>query len=113
MKYMNERKIPLIKAKKIPKKDIMLDQNGFFVIEIIKKKSEIRVEYYSNIYKNKNIVSGKLEKVFTGKKADALCDTIAKTVPNLLSSHYMYLGRELQKAEVALIKNIKYIQGGC
>ena len=113
MKYMDERKIPLINAKKIPKKDINLDTNGFFVIEIDKKDSNIRVEYYSNVYKNKKIVSGKLEKVFTGKKADALCDTISNIVPNLLASHYMYLGRELQKAEIALEKNKKYIQGGC
>jgi len=110
---MDERKIPLINAKKLSKKDIILDTNGFFVIELDKKESKIRVEYYSNVYKNKRIVSGKLEKVFTGKKADALCDTISNIVPNLLASHYMYLGRELQKAEVALEKNQKYIQGGC
>lgn len=110
---MDERKIPLIPAKKIPKKDINLDTNGFFIIEIDRKESKIRVEYYSNVYKNNKIVSGKLEKVFTGKKADALCDTISSIVPNLLASHYMYLGRELQKAEIALENNIKYIQGGC
>jgi dihydropteroate synthase len=110
---MDERKIPLINAKKLLKKDIILDTNGFFVIEIDKKESKIRVEYYSNVYKNKKIVSGKLEKVFIGKKADALCDTISNIVPNLLASHYMYLGRELQKAEIALEKNQKYIQGGC
>ena len=110
---MSEREIPLIKSEKIPKKDILLDPNGFFVIEIDKKLSEIRVEYYLNVYKNKKIVSGKLEKVFAGKKADALCDTIAKIVPNLLASHYMYLGRELQKAQIALENNKKYVQGGC
>ena len=110
---MDERKIPLINAKKLPKKDITLDTNGFFVIEIDKKESKIQVEYYSNVYKNKKIVSGKLEKVFIGNKADALCDTISNIVPNLLASHYMYLGRELQKAEIALERNQKYIQGGC
>ncbi len=110
---MAEREIPLIKAKKIPKKDIILDPNGFFVIELDKKESGIRVEYYSNVYKDKKIVSGKLGKVFTGRQADALCDTIAKDIPNLLASHYMYLGRELQKSEIALEKNTKYIQGGC
>jgi len=110
---MDERKIPLIDAKKIPKRDIILDTKGFFVIELDKKESKIRVEYYSNVYKKEKIVSGKLEKVFTGKKADAICDTISNNVPNLLASHYMYLGRELQKAEVALENNKKYIQGGC
>ena len=110
---MDKREITLVKAKKLPRKDIMLDPNGFFVIEIDKKDREIRVEYYSNVYKNNKIVSGKLEKVFTGKKADAICDTISNIVTNLLTSHYMYLGRELQKAEIALENNKKYIQGGC
>ena len=110
---MADKVVPLIKARKIPQKDVVLDPNGFFVIEIDKKKNEIRVEYYSNVYKGKKIVSGILEKVFTGIKADTICDTIAKNVSNLLPTHYMYLGRELQKAEHCLEKNIKYIQGGC
>ena len=32
---MTDREIPLIKAEKIPKKDILLDSKGFFVIEIV------------------------------------------------------------------------------
>jgi hypothetical protein len=51
--------------------------------------------------------------VFIGKKADELSDTIAKNVPKLLPTHYLYLGRELKSAELALINNTKYIQGGC
>jgi len=110
---MVDREVPLIKAKKIPRKDVILDSNGFFVIEVDGKQKEIRVEYYSNVYKNKRIVSGILEKVFFGSKADALCDTVANNVPNLLPTHYMYLGRELQNAQIALDKNKKYSQGGC
>jgi hypothetical protein len=110
---MVDKKVPLIKAEKIPRKDVILDPNGFFVIEVDKKQNEIRVEYYSNVYKKKRIVSGILEKVFNGKKADALCDTIEKNVPDLLPNHYMYLGRELQRAQCALEKNKKYFQGGC
>ena len=110
---MVDKEIPLIKAKKIQKKDVILDPYGFFVIDVDKKQNEIRVEYYSNVYKKKRIVSGILEKVFNGKKADALCDTIVKNVPDLLPNHYMYLGRELQRAQCALEKNKKYFQGGC
>ena len=54
-----------------------------------------------------------LKKVFVGKKTDALCDTIVKNVPKLLPEHYMYIGREIQKAQYSLEKNIRYIQGGC
>ena len=110
---MADKEIPLIKAKKISQKDVILDPNGFFVIELDRIQDDIRVEYYSNVYRGKRIVSGILEKVFSGKKADSLCDTIVKNVPNLLPTHYMYLERELQRAQCALEKNKKYIQGGC
>ncbi len=108
---MNEKEIPLIIAKKTQKKDVVLDQNGFFVIEVLKK--EIRVEYYSNVYKQNKIVSGKLEKVFSGKNAAELGDSIAQHVPIMRPEHYIYLGKELQRAFCALQHNRKYEQDGC
>ena len=108
---MPDKIVPLIKAKKTPRKDVFLDPEGFFVIEIHGEK--IRVEYYSNVYKNGKIVTGKIEKIFSGEKADALSDTIAKHVPNLRPEHYLYLGRELALAEIALRNKKKYVQGGC
>jgi len=108
---MADKEVPLIEAKKTAEKDVILDPHGFFVIEIF--KSGIRVEYYSNVYKEKRIVSGHLQKVFTGRKADALSDTIAWHVPALLPEHYLYLGRELQKAQLAFEQKKKYMQGGC
>jgi hypothetical protein len=110
---MTEKKVPLIRAEKTKEKDVILDSNGFFVIEIDRKEKQIRVEYFSNVYKNRRIVSGNLKKVFVGKKADTLGDTISKNVPELLPEHYLYLGRELQRAQCALEKNKKYFQGGC
>ena len=108
---MVDKEVPLIKAVKTPRKDVQLDPHGFFIIEVY--DSEIHVEYYTNVYKNKKIVSGILQKVFTGDKADALSDTIAHHVQTLLPEHYLYLGRELFRAQYALEKKIKYIQGGC
>ena len=108
---MPPKDIPLIYAEKKTQKDVKLDEKGFFVIEINKKN--IRVEYYSNVYKKNKIVSGILEKVFIGKKADELSDTIVINVPKIRPEHYIYLGRELQKAQYALENNKKYIQGGC
>ncbi len=108
---MVDKEVPLIKVKKTLQKDVILDRRGFFVIEVHEK--EIRVEYYSNIYKDDRIVSGNLEKVFSGVKADALSDTIVQHVPDLRTEHYTYLGRELQKAQYALEQNKKYVQGGC
>jgi len=108
---MVDKEVPLIRAEKTPQKDVILDSKGFFVIEL--NSNEIRVEYYSNIYRDNKIISGNLEKVFSGTKANALCDTIARHVSYLRAEHYMYLGRELQKAQNALEQNKKYIQGGC
>ena len=108
---MIDKEVPLTKAKKTPRKDVVLDPSGFFIIEIHNK--EIIVEYYSNVYKDNRIVSGNLKKVFLGTKADALSDTIARYVPDLRQEHSMYLGRELQKAQYALEQNKKYVQGGC
>jgi dihydropteroate synthase len=108
---MNDKEIPLFTAKKTPKKDVKLDPNGFFVIEVL--KNQIRVEYYSNVYKQNKIVSGKLEKVFSGKTAAELGDTIAQHVPIMRPEHYIYLGKELQRAFCALQHNRKYEQDGC
>jgi hypothetical protein len=108
---MVDKEVPLIQAKKTTEKDVILDPKGFFVIEVDRKT--IRVEYYSNVYKQQRIVSGVLQKVFLGTKADALSDTIAAHVPLLLPVHYLYLGRELQKAQLAFEQRKKYIQGGC
>ena len=108
---MVDKEVPLIKAEKTPQKDVVLDPKGFFVIELHGK--EIIVEYYANVYKEDRIVSGNLKKVFSGKKADALSDTIAEHVSGLRPEHYMYIGRELQRAQYALEKNKKYVQGGC
>ena len=110
---MVDKEVPLIQAKKTPRKDVVLDPQGFFVIEIDRNQQHIRVEYYSNVYKNNTIVSGNLEKVFTGVKADALSDTIADHVQHLRPEHYLYLGRELQKAQDALMQHKTYVQGGC
>ena len=110
---MVDKEVPLIEARKTSKKDVRLDPGGFFVIEVDRKQKNIRVEYFSNVYKGKRIVSGNLKKVFSGNQADALCDTILKHVSDLLPEHYMYLGRELQRAQCALEKNKKYVQGGC
>ena len=108
---MVDREVPLIKAKKTKEKDVILDPSGFFVIEVYDEG--IRTEYYSNVYKNKRIVSGRLEKVFIGSKADALSDSIASHVPGLQPEHYLYLGRELQKAQQAFEQKKTYTQGGC
>jgi len=110
---MVDKEVPLVKAIKTPRKDVLLDPKGFFVIEIDRKKDNIRVEFYSNVYKKGRIVSGSLVMVFTGLKSDELSDTIANHIFDLRPEHYLYLGRELQRAQDAFDNNKKYEQGGC
>ncbi len=108
---MVDREVPSYAARKTAQKDVILDPAGFFVIEAA--KGGIRVEFYSNVVRGGRIVSGRLEMVFTGTRADALCDTIEKRVPPLLATHYLYLGRELQRAQEAWEHHARYVQGGC
>ena len=108
---MDKKEVPLVHAKKTIEKDLVLDPNGFFVIEV--RDNAIFVEYYKNVYKNNRIVSGNIKKVFKGLRADEICDTIANHVPDLLPGHYLYLGRELKVAEQALDRKSVYEQGGC
>lgn len=107
----NTPSVPVISAEKTKEKDRTLDKKGFFVIELI--NDHIQVEFYHNVVKNDQIVSGKLVKIFTGKSAAALSDTIARHIPNLRSDHLLYLGRELMRAELALQNNESYEQDGC
>ena len=108
---MDRKNVPHILAEKTLAKDMKLDPSGFFVIEV--REKEIFVEYYSNVYRGDRIVSGQILKVFSGTRADALSDTIAHHVPDLRAEHFLYLGRELQKAEIALRNGTVYEQGGC
>lgn len=108
---MGKNEIPLIEAKKTPRKEVILDPKGFFIIEV--HPDSIMVEFYENVKRDDRIISGKLRKVFTGSHADALSDTIAHHIKDLRPDHYLYLGRELLKAELALQNNQSYTQGGC
>jgi len=108
---MTEKNIPMIKATKTAQKDVTLDPAGFFVIMV--QNDRILVESYENVVKQGQIVSGKLRRVFTGNRADALCDTIASYEKDLLPEHYCYLGRELIRAQKALEHDVPYVQGGC
>lgn len=85
--------------------EIMRDPNGYFVISIDKQRKKIILEYYKN---------GKIDKKIIGNNAKEICDTIIKL--NLVGDfeqklgHLTYLGREAQKAEIALRNNFDYEQ---
>ncbi|MEF8835656.1 MAG: DUF4346 domain-containing protein, partial [Candidatus Thermoplasmatota archaeon] len=82
---------------------------GFFVITV---KDEIIVEHYLNVQKEGKleVETGKLNKIITGKSAKAICDTIVREKLVSRLDHAAYLGRELQKAEIALKNDLEYEQ---
>lgn len=102
-KAMKIEKVEEIKAKASPK--WIPDPEGFFVISVNPRRNKIIVEYFQN---------NKLTKKITGDSAEDICKTIANL--NLIGNfeqsleHSMYLGRELQKAELALKNRLNYEQ---
>ncbi len=81
------------------------DPNGFFVISVDKNRNKIIVEHFQN---------NKLKNKIVGDSAEEICKTIVHL--DLIGDfdqklkHAMYLGRELQKAEIALNNNLNYEQ---
>lgn len=90
--------------------EVKLDEEGFFLIFIDKEKNKIIVEHHLNVKSNGMIKTGKLNKIIEGENAEEICHTIIRE--GLLSdlAHASYLGRELQKAEIALKNNMDYVQ---
>ncbi len=90
-------------------KKMEFDEEGFFVITV---KKEIIVEHYLNVQKEGklDVETGRLNKIITGESAKAICDTIVREGLVSRLDHAAYLGRELQKAEIALKNDLEYEQ---
>jgi tetrahydromethanopterin S-methyltransferase subunit A len=105
-------KVDTIEARRDRK--MVEDPSGFFLIFIDKERQEIVVEYYKPVSASAKggdrTATGRLGLVVCGTSAEALCHTIARG--NLVSrfEHASYLGREIQKAELALKFGLDYDQ---
>jgi len=76
------------------------DPRGYYIIEV--KEGEIFVDHYSPESKRLG--------QYHGKTAVELTDTLALHHAASDPYHYLYLGRELQKAELSLKNGLKYVQ---
>ncbi|MDO9538257.1 MAG: DUF4346 domain-containing protein [Thermoplasmata archaeon] len=103
-------KVETIEATK--HKRMVKDPYGFFTIFLDKGRSEIVVEFYEQVVKGKDnkVTTGKLGLVVCGTAAEAICHTIAREDLVSRFDHASYLGRELQKAEIALKNRLPYTQ---
>ena len=113
--------------KELSKRNINLDPNGYFLIKIDLINKKIMVEHYLNKINKKGIAIDpntnlpitcreenirQYNKIFSGNTAKEVGILLSEKEEGLISKidHALYLGRELQKAEECLIKNIEYIQ---
>lgn len=84
-------------------KEFVLDEKGYFLIRIDQEKENIEVAFCNE--KNKIVLK------VVGKTPLAVYHTILNKEKLLIrKDHAAYLGRELQKAFIALKNRIKYVQ---
>jgi dihydropteroate synthase len=112
----------------LSKRSLALDPSGYFIIYIDRQQNLICAKYYSNIINDKGLAvdpetgkpipaKGKVDRqaiqLFTGRTAKELCVEIfekTQPCPVTLFDHAAYLGREAQRAELALLQQQEYIQ---
>ncbi|MEK6936787.1 MAG: DUF4346 domain-containing protein [Nanoarchaeota archaeon] len=92
-----------VKADYDDSKEFVLDPAGYFLIRVNKEKKLIEVGFCNE--RNKLVLK------ITGKKPIDIYQTIInKEKLAIRKDHCAYLGRELQKAYMALQKNLEYVQ---
>ena len=113
--------------KELSKRNIKLDPKGYFLIKVDLIKKKIIVEHYLNKINKKGLAIDpdtnmpitcrdenlrRYNKIFIGETAKEVGILLSEKEEGLISKidHALYLGRELQKAEECILKNIEYIQ---
>lgn len=78
------------------------DPSGYFTIKVFPKEKCVKIRFHNNKHKVLHIISG--------KRANDILGKVFKM--NLISrmDHAAYLGKELQKAFIALKHKLTYIQ---
>jgi dihydropteroate synthase len=83
-------------------KEFIMDDKGYFLIRINNKENCIEIAHCYDI--------NKIDYIIKGKKPIEVYQTAIKKGLITRLDHAAYLGRELQKAYIALQKGIKYVQ---
>ncbi len=114
--------------RELSKRPIALDPGGYYIIYVDRDRDLICVKHFTNNIDARGLAidpdtgkpipaKGKVDrqptKVFQGHTAKQLCVEIIEQLspcPITMLDHAAYLGRELQRAEWALIHNQDYIQ---
>jgi dihydropteroate synthase len=113
---------------KLSKRHIDLDPSGYFIIYLDREAGLICAKHFTNVIDDRGLAvdpetgkvipaKGKVERtqstLLTGRTAKELCIAIfeqTQPCPVTLLDHAAYLGRELVRAENALISGQEYVQ---
>ena len=96
------KEIEVIKATHDPIKDWRMDPKGYFLIRIDRKNELIEI----GLCKKGNVILKKI----VGKTAEDIGYTVVREKITEHPQHLVYLGKELEKAEIALKLGIEYVQ---
>ncbi len=114
--------------RELSNRHIDLDPDGYFIIYIDREAGLICAKHYTNIINDRGLAvdpetgkvipaKGKVTRtgttLFTGRTAKEVCVKLFEhTQPCLVSmfDHAAYLGRELVRAEIALLSGAEYVQ---
>ena len=100
---LKEDNIKEVTAEYDDSKEFVIDDKGYFLIKLDRKAKNIEIAFCNG--KNKMILK------VTGKKPIDIYQTILnKENIDIRKDHAAYLGRELQKAYLALKYNLQYVQ---
>jgi len=102
IKPLPESSVETFRAGK-PKK-ATLDTAGYFVVLPVREKGQIHIEHYTN--------DNRLLRVIEGDDAVGLYRMIIENGWVTELTHAAYLGKELEKAELAMKLGFKYVQDG-
>lgn len=100
---VKEEMISEVQAEYDDDKEFVLDPAGYFLIRVDRERKLIEVGFCNE--RNKVVL-----KVVGRKPLDIYQQIINKELLNIRKDHCAYLGRELQKAYLALQKGVEYIQ---
>lgn len=113
---------------RLSKRFIKLDPQGYFLIYLDRNQDLICVKHFTNVIDDRGLAcdpetgqplptKGKVERppshIYTGRTAKEICIKLfeeADPCPVSYLDHAAYLGRELVRAEIALITGQEYIQ---
>ena len=94
--------VPVLKAHYESRKEWAMDPKGFFTIKPFPEEQLIRARYYGEDYALKIVIEG--------KNAEEIYNTIVREKLVSTFQHAAYVGCELMKAEIAMKKNLSYVQ---